>query len=153
MKKLFLKGYLFEYDFIWIILSVCRYDPFIFNVIRPAVYGYNTSLKLIYRNINAQKINILFFTVLRKNIFDISVVYRINHFLIVRVATANRSINYSIDFTANYFWIVATHNIPSNFDLSSFLFYYTHTLKSTTPIGNTKYSGGRRSDIITLLIV
>ena len=118
MKKLFLKGYLFEYDFIWIILSVCRYDPFIFNVIRPAVYGYNTSLKHIYRNINAQKINILFFTVLRKNIFDISVVYRINHFLIVRVATANRSINYSIDFTANYFWIVATHNIPSNFDFS-----------------------------------
>ena len=120
MKKLFLKGYLFEYDFIWIILSVCRYDPFIFNVIRPAVYGYNTSLKHIYRNINAQKINILFFTVLRKNIFDISVVYRINHFLIVRVATANRSINYSIDFTANYFWIVATHNIPLNFDFPLF---------------------------------
>ncbi len=118
MKKLFLKGYLFEYDLIWIIFSVCRYDPFIFNVIRPAVYGYNMSFKRVYRNISAQKINILFFTVLGKNIFDISVVYRINHFLMVRVAAANRSVNYPTDFTANYFRIIATHNIPPNPDFS-----------------------------------
>ena len=52
MKKLFLKGYLFKYDLIWIIFFVCRDDPFIFNIIISTIDSNNTAFEFVHWNID-----------------------------------------------------------------------------------------------------
>ena len=109
MKILFLKGYLLQDNFIRMIFSVGRDDPFILNIIISAINSNNTAFKFVHRNIDTQQVNILFSAIFRKNPLYISIIDRIDHLCMTRVMAADGSVDLTVNMTSNDRGIIATH--------------------------------------------